>query len=438
LAEAQQSTQCPDCGARYDAEQHACPICGACFEQLRGFDWSRLGLVVAGLAILIVLSGYVWRSRAWERTEIALAPTGTPTLTPYPTWTPSLTPPPTMTPTASPAIVATPTPAASPSAQPTATEAATPTEEPTIEPTAAPTQVVDRYAVQSGDNPGSIARRFGMTLEALLSANNLTERSILQVGQELVITGANPPASTATPMPTPTATVLPTSSATEAPATGGGPTLAAETLATPSPQTLATPAPLVHVVGPGDILGSLAVRYDVSAEEIATANNITLRTILRVGQELTIPGKQTTPTPTATASPTITSTATASPTPTPFRTRAAKPGVPIFPYRQVIALAPVDGSVIYGMATGIVLNWTTVGILSDKEWYQVSLWLPGGGEPLVSYTKATSWRLSPEMYRGEYQVRGYSWQVRVAYRPGGEGNDVALSPPSERLGFQWR
>jgi murein DD-endopeptidase MepM/ murein hydrolase activator NlpD len=194
----------------------------------------------------------------------------------------------------------------------------------------------------------------------------------------------------------------------------------------------------VHVVGPGDILGSLAVKYDVSAEEIAVANNITLRTILRVGQELAIPGKETTPTATITASPTATSTATATATPTPFRTRAAKPGVPVFPYRQVIALAPVDGARLFGAETSIVLNWTSVGILSEKEWYQVSVWLPGSGDPLVSYTKATSWRLSPEMYRGEFQVRDYFWQVRVAYRPGGEGTDVALSPPSERLGFQWR
>ncbi len=45
------------------------------------------------------------------------------------------------------------------------------------------------YKVQSGDNPGTIARKFGVSLSALMRANGLTEASSkrLMVGQVLQI-----------------------------------------------------------------------------------------------------------------------------------------------------------------------------------------------------------------------------------------------------------
>jgi len=47
------------------------------------------------------------------------------------------------------------------------------------------------YTVQSGDTLFSIARRFGVTIQAIVQANNLANPNALSVGQELVI----PPAS---------------------------------------------------------------------------------------------------------------------------------------------------------------------------------------------------------------------------------------------------
>jgi hypothetical protein len=43
------------------------------------------------------------------------------------------------------------------------------------------------YTVQPGDTLGNIAARFGTSVEALQSINNLADRNVLSVGQKLVI-----------------------------------------------------------------------------------------------------------------------------------------------------------------------------------------------------------------------------------------------------------
>ncbi|WP_298818857.1 LysM peptidoglycan-binding domain-containing protein [Chloroflexus sp.] len=128
---------------------------------------------------------------AWEPpiaavTEPELAPVPVfPTLSPLPavptlTPRPTTTPMPTITPTLEPTAI--PEPTATPTLEPTATP------EPTVtpEPTAAGPR---RYTVQAGDTLRAIADRFGVTIEAILQANNLTpaQGDNLRVGQELVI-----------------------------------------------------------------------------------------------------------------------------------------------------------------------------------------------------------------------------------------------------------
>ena len=44
-----------------------------------------------------------------------------------------------------------------------------------------------RYTVVSGDTLGTIATKFGTTVEALQSINNLADREMLSIGQKLVI-----------------------------------------------------------------------------------------------------------------------------------------------------------------------------------------------------------------------------------------------------------
>lgn len=60
------------------------------------------------------------------------------------------------------------------------------TEEP-VEP--APTQAAggQTYIVQDGDIPETIAAQFGITADALMAANGITDPASLQIGQELII-----------------------------------------------------------------------------------------------------------------------------------------------------------------------------------------------------------------------------------------------------------
>jgi nucleoid-associated protein YgaU len=98
--------------------------------------------------------------------------------------------PPTLTlrPSATPRPTATPSPSATPEATATPEPTATATPEPptaTPEPQAGP----QRYTVQPGDSLRGIAERFGVTVAALLEANDLTpaEADSLRPGQELII-----------------------------------------------------------------------------------------------------------------------------------------------------------------------------------------------------------------------------------------------------------
>ena len=76
---------------------------------------------------------------------------------------------------------ATPRPSAT-----TARAEATPTPRP-AQPTATPSSGQQTYTVQDGDYPESIAAQFGITADALMAANGITDPASLQVGQVLII-----------------------------------------------------------------------------------------------------------------------------------------------------------------------------------------------------------------------------------------------------------
>jgi LysM repeat protein len=168
-------------------------------------------------------------------------PTATPTTTP---WTPT----PTATPTTTPW---TPTPTATPTTTPW-----TPTPTPTATP--APGQQI-LYVVRTGDTLYSIARKFGVTVQALMQVNGIANPNYIQVGQCLII----PRGGTVTPVPP-----------------------------TPVPPQ---PKPIVHIVQRGDTLYSLARRYCTTVDAIARWNNIVNPSCIYVGQRLTIYGCTTIP-----------------------------------------------------------------------------------------------------------------------------------------------
>jgi len=55
-----------------------------------------------------------------------------------------------------------------------------------------PRQDADEYVVQPGDTLGGIAQRYGISLQSLLEANNITDPNLLEVGTVLLIPAPNP------------------------------------------------------------------------------------------------------------------------------------------------------------------------------------------------------------------------------------------------------
>lgn len=143
--------------------------------------------------------------------------------------------PPTRVPTQTPTTTPTPTPTRTP----TPTNTSTPVPPPTITPTSEPQAIV--YVVRPGDTLFSIARRYGVTVQTLVQANNVDPNAIY-VGQTLKIETLvssltpnptslptlTPPAPTKTPSPTAPPAPLPTATEMPRPTPSPVPTLAVE------------------------------------------------------------------------------------------------------------------------------------------------------------------------------------------------------------------
>lgn len=123
--------------------------------------------------------------------------------------------------------------------------------------TAVPALAQTTYTVQAGDTLSAIAARFGVTVTAVVEANNIVNPNIINVGQVLVIPGGAGDANVApNPAPPP------------APAPAGG----------------------TYVVQPGDSLARIAASYGVTVSALAQANGIDNPNLIYPGQTLTIPG----------------------------------------------------------------------------------------------------------------------------------------------------
>jgi LysM repeat protein len=135
------------------------------------------------------------------------------------------------------------------------------------------------HTVQAGENLYRISLQYGTTVAAIAQANNITNPSLIYVGQILIIP-VPAPATTPTPVPTVVAT------GTVTPATPV-PTAAATPTATPIP-----PSPtreIVHVVQPGENLFRISLQYNLLTSIVAAYNGITNPNLIYVGQKIRIP-----------------------------------------------------------------------------------------------------------------------------------------------------
>ncbi|MSP21702.1 MAG: LysM peptidoglycan-binding domain-containing protein [Dehalococcoidia bacterium] len=152
---------------------------------------------------------------------------------------------------------------------------------PTPRPTPTPERVT--YKVAAGDIPGSIAAKFDISTSELLRANNITNSSGLQIGQELIIPGVTP-----TPGGAPAATATPKSTATAAP------TATPKSAATATPTSTPTTTPggtQVYIVVAGDTAIDIASKFGITVAQLAAANSTTEAALrnLQIGQRLTMP-----------------------------------------------------------------------------------------------------------------------------------------------------
>jgi murein DD-endopeptidase MepM/ murein hydrolase activator NlpD len=109
------------------------------------------------------------------------------------------------------------------------------------------------YTVQPGDTLGAIARRYDLTPDDIIQANNLADPNVLFPGQRLVLPGV-----------------------TLSSLTGDDSSL------TRTAQT--------HVVQPGETLFTVANLYDLPLDALILANSLPNPDMIEIGQILTIPG----------------------------------------------------------------------------------------------------------------------------------------------------
>ena len=156
------------------------------------------------------------------------------------------------------------------------------------------------YTVQPGDTLSGIAAQHGVTVEAIMAANNLESRSVVYAGQTLII-------------PSPGSTPPPPSSA--------------------SPSVTRQPNQGTYVVQAGEHLTGVAAKFGLSRETLAAANGIAPSSFLYEGQVLKIPPAGSTPVPTpsrtlpTTVGTQVTPAATGTSRTTPQRPGTPQPGV---------------------------------------------------------------------------------------------------------------
>jgi len=147
------------------------------------------------------------------------------------------------------------------------------------------------------------------------------------------------------------------------------------------------------------------------------------------------------PTPTPTIEPVATSTAVPTksptkqgvePTPTPTIEPVATPTGVIgkASYAQPILVGP-DSDKIFAFEEPVVLEWQSVGVLGENQWYEVRLWRNGTEWAGAVRVKESQWTVTPD-----YNPGRYGWRIAVITVDNGEWTGD-ISPESETSFFTW-
>jgi LysM repeat protein/predicted RNA-binding Zn-ribbon protein involved in translation (DUF1610 family) len=298
---------------------------------------------------------------------------------------------------------------------------AAPVATPTPAATATPTPLAV-YEVRRGDTLFDIATKYDVSVDDLLAANDLTEDDVytIQPGDELKI-----------PAPTPEGGPTPSNAAAEA--------------------ATATPAPVTYTVRAGDTILAIALRNNVSVEDMLAANGLTINDArtLHPGDELIIPGPEGVPT----AAPTAISTAAGTATATPTAAATAAPSPTATPASAVRVDAPrlrsPENRTAVSCSGQAALTWLQVPSVRPTDLYLVHLGyvnsIDGDGKEEVVWVinqqrpvSATSWQLDNNLCGLAPNTAGkqWRWYVEVVEPAGDELRPV--SPASPVWGFAWQ
>jgi LysM repeat protein len=356
---------CPTCGTRVKDDATRCLVCGADLTIVNENDQPSkvvqgskmpaitlsLPAAIGFLALFLVIGAVIVFFALRQKPEAIIPPTPTSTATATATGTP------------------------------TATITPLPTSTNTPEPS--PTPIT--YIVKENDTCLDLAAFFQVSVQSIVTLNNLNASCILSIGQTLVI-----------PQPTPTATSLP--SATYS---------AAE-------QTEAACEKVEIIVQENDTLLSISNNYGVPMAAIQEENGLP-GDVVYLGQPLVIPlcRKYATPgpTPTATLPP---------------------------PYAAPNLLLPSDGAPFTIADDSITLQWASVGSLLETEAYQVTIedLTAALGPSLVDQVTDTKYIVPSTLRPTDGVAHIYSWSIEVVRISGSDdnGNPIwtsagASSPP---------
>ena len=170
-----------------------------------------------------------------------------------------------------------------------------------------PTRIPVYHVVQAGETLDDVAAHYGTSVESILTANNLSGAHLVHTGNQLLIPGGAQP-STAAAVPgaddSVALYVVRAGDTFYGIASSYGIDVGelaqmnrgisinlldvGQELAVPAVPVL-PPSSRSYTVRRGETLLDIALRFSVSAEELASANNISVNSLLEVGQTLEIP-----------------------------------------------------------------------------------------------------------------------------------------------------
>jgi LysM repeat protein len=271
-----------------------------------------------------------------------------------------------------PEVIVPPTATATATVTATATPTDTPPPPPTLTSTPLPSPTPITYLVQANDTCIGIALFYGVSVESIVTLNNLPIAcDTLTIGMPLLI-----------PQPTPTNTPLPSATLSIA------------------EQTEAACEKIEHVVQSTDTLSGIATLYNVPMEAIREENGLPGDAVY-LGQTLIIPlcRRFATPGPTPTA------------TPPP-------------PYPAPNLLLPANGAAFNATVNQISLQWASVGTLRSTELYQVTIedLTTGLGPTLIDTASDTRYNIPVAVRPTDSLPHIFSWTVMVVRQEGTDDN----------------